>query len=314
MAKRKALVVQSNSLVEARYKLTNLEQRLIFSLISKLEKDDDDLHEYDISLKELSQLMGIDLANAYNEIAKITRQLMTRVISIRLASGNLLHIHWLCRAEHKPGSVALSFMPDLKPYLLHLKSEFTICELETITKFSGKYTIRIYMLLRQYASIGWREFDLAELREILGIEQKEYSEYKEFARRVIAQAKKEMDAVDESGRPKADFSFKIETIKEGRKIVRIKFILVKGKKKKDELSMGSIGKAAEKAVSALATPAATSQQQPIRRWQFPEHWNEFLEYCKKNDPGLLPIIASDGPEIMIVKHPYRKWLEEVFSR
>jgi plasmid replication initiation protein len=313
MPKRKALVVQANSLVEARYRLTNLEQRLIFSLISKLEKDDDDLHEYDISLKELSQLMGIDLADAYNEIAKITRQLMTRVISIKLPSGNLLHIHWICRAEHRPGSVALSFMPDLKPYLLHLKSEFTICELETITKFSGKYTIRIYMLLRQYSSIGWREFDLAELREILGIEEKEYSEYKEFARRVIAQAKKEMDAVDESGRPKADFSFKIETIKEGRKITRIKFILVKNKKKQGEPAMGSIGQAVEKAVAALAKPAASSPP-PIRQWRYPEHWSEFLQYIEKEDPGLLPIIASDGPEILIVKHPYRKWLEEVFSR
>ena len=309
MAKRKALVVQSNSLVEARYKLTNLEQRLIFSLISKLEKDDDDLHEYDISLKELSQLMGIDLANAYNEIAKITRQLMTRVISIRLASGNLLHIHWICRAEHKSGSVALSFMPDLKPYLLHLKSEFTICELETITKFSGKYTIRIYMLLRQYASIGWREFDLDELREILGIEKKEYSEYKEFSRRVIAQAKKEMDAVDESGKPKSDLSFEIETIREGRKIVRLKFIIMRNKKKLAKPEKGSMGQAAEKAVNALV-----KQNPPAKRWHFPEHWNEFLEYCKKNDPGLLPIIDSDGPETGIVKYPYRKWLDEVFGR
>ena len=150
-------------------------------------------------------------------------------------------------------------------------------------------------------SIGWREFNLAELREILGIEQKEYSEYKEFARRVIAQAKKEMDAVDESGRPKADFSFKIETIKECRKIIRIKLIIVKNKKKQNEPAKGSIGKAAENTVAAIANRVATQNPQ-ISQWRFPEHWNEFLEYCKKKVPDLPGIFDSDGSECPIAKY------------
>jgi plasmid replication initiation protein len=309
MPKKKAVVVQANSLVEARYRLSNLEQRLIFSLLSKIEADDDDLREYDIPLKELSQLMGIDLADAYKELAKLTKQLMTRVLTIKSKAGNLLHIHWLCRAEHKPGSVALSFVPDLKPYLLHLKSEFTICELETIAGFGGKYTIRIYMLLRQYASIGWREFELAELREILGIEKKEYPQYKEFSRRVLAQAKKEMDAVDEYGRPKSDLSFEVETIREGRKITRLKFVIVRNKKKPANNSIG-------KAVSQVTASAVKTnpQPQPIHQnWDFPEHWLEFLEYIEKHDPGMLTIIEQEGPNIRIVKYPYLKW-EEKFKR
>ena len=305
MPKKKAIVVQANSLVEARYRLSNLEQRLIFSLISKIEADDDDLQDYDITLKELSQLMGIDLADAYKELAKLTKQLMTRVLTIRSAAGNLVHIHWLCRAEHKPGSVALRFMPDLKPYLLRLKSEFTICELETITGFGGKYTIRIYMLLRQYASIGWREFEIAELREIIGIEKNEYREYKRFSQRVLAQAKKEMDALDEYGRHKSDLSFEVETIREGRKIARIKFIIIKNKKKLAKPAKISIGKAVEN----LSSPAVKPTMQP-QYYELPEYWFEFLEHLKKHDPGLLPIIETDGPNIGIVKYPYLHWKEK----
>jgi len=303
MLKKKVIVAQSNSLVEARYRLSNLEQRLIFSLISKIRMDDDDLHEYDIPLKELSQLMRIDLADAYKELAGITKQLMSRVLSIKSAKGNLVHIHWLCRAEHKPGSVALSFMPELKPYLLRLKSEFTICELAIITGFSGKYTIRLYMLLRQYASIGWREFELNELREILGIEKNEYLEYKEFSRRVLGQAKKEMQAIDEAGRNKCDLFFEVEKIREGRKISRLKFIIVKNEMKETKKAKaGNVGKSLEKIADSSIKP------QPIaRQFNFPEYWDEFLQYIEKEDPGLLPIIASDGPECMLVKVPYNQW-------
>jgi plasmid replication initiation protein len=295
---KKTMVVQSNSLVEARYKLTNLEQRLIFSLISKIRAEDDDLQKYDISLKELSQLMGIDLADAYKELVRITKHLMSRVLSIRSAQGNLVQIHWLCRAEHKKGSVVLSFMPELKPYLLQLKSEFTICDLAIITGFGGKYTIRLYMLLRQYTSIGWRGFELEELREILGIEKGEYSEYKRFSQRVLAQAKKEMEAIDEAGRHKCDLTFEVETIREGRKITRLKFIIVKNKSKKT----GNIGNSLKKAINSNENPLP-----PVNRWRFPEYWDEFLKYIEQTDPGLLPIIETDGPEGMLVKVPYNKW-------
>ena len=49
------------------------------------------------------------------------------------------------------------------------------------------------MLLKQYQKIGYREFELQEFKEILGIGEKEYPAYKDFRRRVIDQAKKEFD-------------------------------------------------------------------------------------------------------------------------
>ena len=317
MPKKKAVVVQANSLVEARYRLSNLEQRLIFSLLSKIEADDEDLREYDIPLKELSQLMGIDLADAYKELAKLTKQLMTRVLTIRSKAGNLLHIHWLCRAEHKPGSVALSFVPDLKPYLLHLKSEFTICELETIAGFGGKYTIRIYMLLRQYASIGWREFDLAELREILGIEKNEYREYKRFSQRVLAQAKKEMDAVDEYGRPQSDLSFEVETIRQGRKIARLKFIIVKNKKTSAKPAKNSLGQSVSQAAASVnSPPAAQPQPRNIKRRYIPDFeglekqlFHDFLEHAKKHDTFIYKRYLEEGYDMM-VQYEYKNFLEK----
>ncbi len=303
--KKEAIVVQSNRLIEARYRLSTLEQRLILSMASRVQSEDDDFFKYEIPLRELAELMGIEVTNAYNEIDGITEKLMGRVLHIRSKEGNLVKLHWICRAEHTKGTVILSFAPDLKPYLLHLKKEFTICQLAVVTRFTGKYTVRIYLLLKQYASIGWREFDLAELREIIGIAKGEYLEYKRFSQRVIWQAKKEMTAVDDHGRFLSDISFEVEPIKEGRKIVRLKFIIIKKKKKLAKSAKSSIGKAVEN----ISSPVVNTPLQP-QYYELPEYWFEFLEHLKKHDPGLLPIIETEGQNIGIVKYPYLKWKEK----
>jgi len=253
--------------------------------------------------------MGIEITNAYNEIDKITEKLMGRVLHIRSTEGNLVKLHWICRAEHTKGTVILTFAPDLKPYLLHLKREFTICQLAVVTKFTGKYTVRLYLLLKQYASIGWREFDLAELREILGIEKNEYREYKRFSQRVLAQAKKEMTAVDDKGNFLSDITFEVEPIKEGRKIARLKFILVKNKKTSAKPAKNSIGQAVSQAASSVNSPPA-AQPSNIRRRYIPDFegldkqlFNDFLEYAKKHDTFIYKRYLEEGYDMM-VKHEH----------
>jgi hypothetical protein len=49
----------------------------------------------------------------------------------------------------------------------------------------------------------------------------------------------------------------------------------------------------------------------VRYQEYPEYWNEFLEYVKKNDPTLIPIIEAEGLQIGIVKYEYLKWKENV---
>jgi plasmid replication initiation protein len=317
MPRKKALVTQSNRLIEARYTLTTAEQKLILALISKIQPEDNDLKPYTMSLDELAQLMDITVSNCRLEIAAITKRLIGRVLTLQTEPGHFVQVGWICRAEHKPGFVSVSFVPDLKPYLLRLKREFTICDLSVVNQFSGKYTIRIYMLLRQYASIGWREFDLAELRKILGIEKNEYREYKRFSQRVLAQAKKEMDEVDEYGRPKSDLSFEVETIRQGRKIARLKFIIVKNKKTSAKPAKNSIGQAVSQAASSVnSPPAAQPQPSNIKRRYIPDFeglekqlFHDFLEHAKKHDTFIYKRYLEEGYDMM-VQYEYKNFLEK----
>ncbi len=225
--KKSLLVVQHNNLIESRYSLTTLEQRFILSLIAKIDKNDEEFCSYEITLSDLSELMGIKITNMYLEISKLADRLMSRVITVKAPHG-WKKLQWLsyCEFNSRTAVVTCSFHPKLKPYLLHLKREFTKSNLMILTQFQSIYSIRIYQLLKQYRKIGHREFRLDELKEMLGLKKTQYSAFKDFRRWVLNQAKKEFEKKDESGKFKCDLTFSLETFREGRRIARLKFIII----------------------------------------------------------------------------------------
>ncbi len=167
---KKAIVVKSNKLVEARYRLTLREQRLILYMISTIRSDDEDFKPYRIAVREFAGMMGLVDNGAYKAVKAITKGLIEKVLEIETPVG-LLQIAWLSSALYhdKEGYVELCFDPKLKPYLLHLKECFTSYKLENVVKLDSMYSIRIYELLKQYQKIGGRTFNIEELRKILGI-------------------------------------------------------------------------------------------------------------------------------------------------
>ncbi len=224
---KSTIVVQSNKLVESRYILSVSEQRLVFAVASMIHPDDVDFFPYEIKIRDLASILDIDLNNAYKNADKITDQLMQRVLVIPEDDGPL-KVGWVssCKYNNKKGSISFRFDPSLKPYLLQLKRDFTQSKLSILAQFQSIYSIRIYQLLKQYKKIGYREFGVDELKEILGIEKGKYSQFKQFRQWVLNQAKKEFEKKNDAGFPMCDLTFKMDTIREGRKIVRIKFKII----------------------------------------------------------------------------------------
>lgn len=221
------VVVQSNKLVESRYALSVNEQRLVFAVASMIHPDDVDFYPYEIKIRDLAAILNIDLNNAYKNADRLTDQLMQRVLVIPEDDGPL-KVGWVssCKYNNKKGTISFSFDPYLKPYLLQLKRDFTQSKLSILAQFQSIYSIRIYQLLKQYKKIGYREFGVAELKEILGIGKEKYRQFKQFRQWVLNQAQKEFEKKNEAGFPQCDLTFKLETIREGRTIARVKFIII----------------------------------------------------------------------------------------
>ena len=211
------IVTQSNELVQARYILPVVEQRLVLMMISKIQPDDEDFKPYRIRVNELAEFLGVAKGSAYRECKKVTENLLKRVLSIYESDG-LLQTNWVSSAKYIDGTgiVNLSFDPLLKPYLLQLKSNFTSCKLEMLLSFKSQYTMRIYTLLKQYEKLKEREFELQQLRETLGLQQNLHTEYRDFKRHVLLSTQKEL-------KEKADLYFEFDEIKYGRKVGAIRF-------------------------------------------------------------------------------------------
>jgi plasmid replication initiation protein len=219
---QKHLITKSNALVEANYKLGVLEQKIILMLASKLQPSDTEFKTYSLSVNEFAKLLGISSKSKYEEIRKITYALVKKGFEVRV--DNRVHqVSWLSSVTYNEneGTVDLRFDPFLKPYLLELKSHFTSYRLENVIKLKSSYSIRLYELLKQYERVKERTFELSRLREMLGIEDM-YPVYGNFKQRVLLRAQEELKA-------KTDISFELEEIKRGRKVAKLKFIILQNK-------------------------------------------------------------------------------------
>ncbi len=221
--RNKLSIVKSNKLVEAKYKLTLNEQRLILLMVSMIRPEDNDFKNIRIRIQDLKEILDLQRKDLYEEMPEITKRLMSRILEIEdLEKNKLLQISWISSAEYffGEGVVELSFDPKLKPYLLKLKEAFTIYNLHSVLRLRSSYAIRFYELLKQYEKIGQRKFSITELKEILGIGKKEYKLYGHFKSRVIIPASKEL-------KEKTDIYFEFEEVKKGRKVVEIIFYIRK---------------------------------------------------------------------------------------
>ncbi len=241
------IITQSNKLVQARYNLSLGEQRLILSMIAKIQPDDEDFKPYRISIGELADFLGIAKGSAYHECKKITKSLLGRVLEIQ-EPGRLLQTGWVSSADYIDGSgmVNLSFDPLLKPYLLQLKGNFTSCKFEMLLSFKSQYTIRMYTLLKQYERLKEREIELELLREMLGLSKNLYAEYKNFKQCILIPVKNEIAK-------KADLYFEFDEIKYGRRVGAIRFRIITKK-----LIEANADKALINAAPDLSSPEANS--------------------------------------------------------
>lgn len=219
MGNKNKLIVKSNYIVEASYKLSLGEQRVIYVLTSMINSTDDEFKPYKLTVKEFTEILGTKSKDMYNQVSRYVEGLRDRDLTI-IKEKSILKTKWLSSAEYfiDDGYVELCFDPKLKPYLLMLKERFTKLSLDQMVSFSSQYHGRIYELLKQYEKIGERIFKLDDLKSLLGIGFDEYAQYGLFKQRILSKSKDEINK-------NSDIDIDFEEIKIGRKVTSIKFYM-----------------------------------------------------------------------------------------
>lgn len=115
-----------------------------------------------------------------------------------------------------PRKVVVGFDPDLKPFLLYLKQNYTSYQLEYVLAMRSKYAIRLYEVLKSYLYLGVYEPSVEELRKLLQVVG--YDLFNNFKNRVLC------PAVDEINRF-TDICVDAIPVRDGKTVARIRFVL-----------------------------------------------------------------------------------------
>ena len=194
---KKSQVYKSNALIEASYRLTPAEQRIMLCCIAQVRRDQPLTDEimYNVSVADYAELIGTDSHSTDKELANATLRLKRREVWLREhpngqgKRSKTLVTSWVQSIAYieSEGRVELRFTKDILPYLTHLSEQFTRYSLVDIAKMTSSHAMRLYELLCQWRGVGEREVSVDWLRETFQLNDK-YPAIKDLKRWVIEPA------------------------------------------------------------------------------------------------------------------------------
>ena len=216
-----SLVTKSNKIVEASYKMTLNEQRVLLSCISSIDSREELSPEKEIFLTVLdfSKNFGVSSTSSYSLMKEGAKALGKRSFQVVDSSGDWSEdLNWTSKVKYykNEGKIGIYFGHHAIPYISSLQKNFTSYRLKNIARLTSVYSIRLYEMLLQWQSIGKVTFEMTSFRESLGIKKDEYKRMFNFKRDVLNMAISQIN-------DHTDINCYCEDIKKGRKITGFKF-------------------------------------------------------------------------------------------
>jgi plasmid replication initiation protein len=219
----KNLVTKHNELIQAQYKLTVAEQRLILACICQIDSRVAAKlmpETISVSAEDYAALYHIDVSTAYRQIKQARDRLMSgRKITLQNDKNVEREAFWVSDVAHfkRQGRVELTFSKSVRKYLSQLSGNFTSYEIRQVSRMNKEYTFRFYEFLMQYKSTGKRRIGVDELRAWLNLVNGEYSAFKDFRVKILDKSIKEITA-------HTNLEVKYEKIKNGKQVTHLEFV------------------------------------------------------------------------------------------
>jgi plasmid replication initiation protein len=240
--KKNELVVKSNRLVEASYRLSLNEQRIILYAICRCREEQKGLlADLPVTITAeafMKQFPSIEKGSVYGQLKEAMNALYARSVTIydtdaSTQKARVRETRWISEKAYIDGAghIQIIFTPEVIKYITRLEEEFTSYQLERVGNMTSVYAIRIYELLAQNKQIGTRMIGLTWLRNLLQIGESEYKLTANFMDKVLDVAVNQINKHSDlkinykpqkTSRAITDFIFKIEIKKDRLKLPREK--------------------------------------------------------------------------------------------
>lgn len=232
------LVVKSNELVEAKYMFDVWEERFFRSLVTMIDRNDEDDKVYRVWFKDIKKNFRLKSNQSYDLLRKAARSLNRKPVYIgwtkdefrRGREYNLFEfVDYLEKGQSGKGIekqeyVDVKIHQQMLPFLLYVKKNFnpnetryTSYDLRNIEKLKP-YSMRFYELFKQEEYKGWRTINIDILKDMFLISD-EYPRFSTLYQRVILSSVKAINKYTDLTIPIDE----IQKIKEGRRVVALRF-------------------------------------------------------------------------------------------
>jgi plasmid replication initiation protein len=220
-------IVKSNHVIEASYRLTLNEQRLILLCIQQIKRGQgiSPMIGFNIRATDLVEAFGVNSKNAYSDLKEISDILFNRFLTIYQPDPDepkleSTRTRWISAIDYIPseGRVRLYFAPKVIPYISLLESGFTRYNLEYIAPMTSVYGVRFYELFKCWLmgeKSKKKNIRLDDLKEILDLKGL-YPSIKDFKAYVLDKGLTDVNSF-------TDLLVSYETKRTGRKITDLEF-------------------------------------------------------------------------------------------
>ncbi|WP_270507109.1 replication initiation protein, partial [Paraclostridium sordellii] len=216
------ILMKNNVLIKARYDINTYENKLFILLLYKLQRINETTCKCNLNVDEIRNILKARSVRNKKEIAKLLSDLRKRSIYFKNKNNdNWGEFGFINGFEFIERENSFEIEASEKVYSLlreYLESGYTPVNMKIWLGLKSSYAQRFYDLLRLWSNTKTIiEYNIDELRELLMLEGK-YIEYRDFKRRVINPAIKELNETD-------FFTIEIKENKIGRKVNSINFIV-----------------------------------------------------------------------------------------
>ena len=208
----------SNRLIEGRYNLTPVEQKVLIAMAAVISKNTKEFDKVKIRVKDLIEFCEIEETNGYKLVKSATKQLLKRTLEIQYANGDWFGTHWLQSAyyKHKDAVIEYEIDKNLKDDFLNLYKAYLATPAKLLIKFDNRYTPRLYNLLKKMIKVKDFEYEIEYFCDRFMLPESYRNKHTHFEKKFMKVC---VDEIND----KSDIFVEYKYIKEGRSYTNIHF-------------------------------------------------------------------------------------------
>lgn len=216
-----------NELVNSRYRLGVIEQRMIIALASHINKHGEEFEQCMIDANDLAKFMELDSKSAYGQLKRAADTLVKCIVSFewyktpKSKSKSWIKANWFDFIYYDAETVTITFKFGslVKPMLLEVVEAYVKAEAKPIMKFRRSASYRFFNFAVEWKKLKEKAISIDDLKHMLMLDD-EYPLYGGLNQKVIAPAIKEINKLTDyeityipkkTGRKVTDIVFKVKT-------------------------------------------------------------------------------------------------------